>query len=327
MLHQSLLHIIGNTPLVRLPFDTPATVYAKLEYLNPGGSIKDRAALYMIEEAERTGILKPGGTIIEASSGNQGIAAAMIGAIKGYKVIITASKKVSKEKLDAMCAYGAELRLYEPTLHLDNPESYRSKALELHKNTPNSFFINQYFNQWNMDSHYHMLGKEVWRQTDGKLTHFLAAAGSGGTISGAGKYLKEQNPAIRIIGVDAATSYRSTKGNPKPYKIEGMGVDYDSPVLQTQFIDSFVPVDDASALTMLKTLAHTHGFLVGPPSGAVAYAAYELAKTLTHNDTVIALFGDSGRAYLSKEYYTADTIAATHVSPAVQVQPAVQMKE
>lgn len=316
MLYQSLLHVIGNTPLVRLPFDTPAPIYAKLEYLNPGGSIKDRAALYMIEEAERTGILKPGGTIIEASSGNQGIAAALIGKAKGYNVIITASTKVSAEKLNTMRAYGAELRLYEPTLRLDDPESYRSKAYALHQETPNSFFLNQYYNQWNMDAHYHLLGKEIWRQTEGKITHFVAAAGSGGTISGAGKFLKEQNKNVHVIGVDAATSYRSTKGNPKPYKIEGMGVDYDSPVLQTQFIDSFVPVDDYSALAMLKTLAHTHGFLVGPPSGAVAFAAYSLAQTLTPDDMVIALFGDSGRAYLSKEYYMQAESTPIH-SPAI----------
>jgi len=327
MIYQSLLHVIGHTPLVRIPFDVPAPIYAKLEYLNPGGSIKDRAALYMIEEAERTGILKPGGTIIEASSGNQGIAAAMIGAIKGYKVIITASTKVSKEKLDTMQAYGAELILYEPKMRLDDPESYRSKAFALHKNTPNSFFLNQYFNQWNMDAHYHMLGKELWEQTAGKMTHFFAAAGSGGTVSGAGKYLKEKSATIKIIGVDAATSYRSTEGNPKPYKIEGMGVDYDSPVLATEYIDTFATIADAPALDMLKILASRYGFLVGPPSGAVAQAAYEYAKNLTENDMVVMLFGDSGRAYLSKNYYAQSTPAKNIAPYAQDIQPAIQMKE
>lgn len=325
MMYQSLLHAIGHTPLVRIPFDSPAHVYAKLEYLNPGGSIKDRAALYMIEEAERAGILKPGGTIIEASSGNQGISAAMIGAVKGYKVIITASTKVSAEKLATMQAYGAELRLYEPQMHLDHPESYRTKALELHRATPNSFFLNQYFNAWNPEAHYHMLGKELWEQTQGTITHFIAAAGSGGTVSGAGKYLKEHNKNIQVIAVDAATSYRSTQGNPKPYKIEGMGVDYDSPVLHNQFIDSFALVEDAQGLDMLKVLARQYGLLVGPPSGAVAHATQTVAKNLTKNDLVVMLLGDSGRAYLSKNYY-AQTEPEIPVTTIHAVQPTIQVK-
>lgn len=303
MLHSSLLSIIGNTPLVKVNFATPATVYAKLEYLNPGGSIKDRAALFMINEAERKGILTPGGTIIEASSGNQGIAAAMIGAIKGYKVIITVSEKISLEKRATLAAYGATVVVCKACEFLDDPASYHSKAIEIHKSTPNSFMINQYFNPTNAQAHYSHLGPEIWRQTAGALTHFFAAAGSGGTVSGAGKFLKEQNSTLSVHAVDAANSYRSTCGHPQPYSIEGMGVDYETPLLDKAIIDNYHLVHDNQALDMLKNLARNHGLLVGPASGAVAHAAYEYSKTLTPQDTLVMIFGDSGRAYLTKNFY------------------------
>ena len=302
MMHRSLLSAIGNTPLVQVQFDTPATVYAKLEYLNPGGSIKDRAALFMIEEAERQGVLRPGGTIIEASSGNQGISAAMIGAVKGYKVIITVSAKVSEEKKATLRAYGAQLVICEPTASLHDPESYHTKALEIHRATPNSFMLNQYFNHTNALAHYNLLGPEIWKQTEGKVTHFCGAVGSGGTVSGAGKYLKEQK-AITIVGIDAATSYRATNKNPKPYKIEGMGVDFDAPLLDETVIDKFLLAHDENAIAMLKELAHNHGLLVGPASGAVAHCVKEYVKTLSKDDVVVMLFTDSGRAYLTKQFY------------------------
>lgn len=303
MLHNTIISAIGNTPLVKVDFGTPATIYAKLEYLNPGGSIKDRAALYMIEEAERTGLLRPGGTIIEASSGNQGIAAAMIGAVKGYKVIITVSEKVSAEKKATLAAYGVQVIICKPTVNLNDPESYHTKALEIHHATPNSFMLNQYFNRTNAAAHYSMLGPEIWRQTNGKLTHFCGAVGSGGTVSGAGKYLKEQNPAITVIGVDSINSYRATKGHPKPYKIEGMGVDFDAPLLDEKTISEFLLAHDEQAIAMLKELARNHGLLVGPASGAVAHCVKEYSKNLTKNDTVVMVFGDSGRAYLTKNFY------------------------
>ncbi len=303
MMHQNLLSAIGNTPLVRINLGTPPCIYAKLEYLNPGGSIKDRAALFMIEEAERTGLLKPGGTIIEASSGNQGIAAAMIGALKGYKVIITVSEKNSKEKHDTLRAYGVQLVICPPTASLHDPQSYHSRALEIQKSTPNSFMLNQYFNITNAQAHYSVLGPEIWRQTQGTITHFCAAAGSGGTVSGAGKFLKEQNPDIKVIGVDAATSYRSTKGNPQPYKTEGIGVDFDSPLVDMSVINEFLLATDTDTLTMLKELACKHGLLVGPSSGAVAHAVREYSRTLKPDDIVVVIFGDSGRAYLTKNFY------------------------
>jgi cystathionine beta-synthase len=299
----SLLDAIGNTPLVRVPFNTPAKVYAKLEYLNPGGSIKDRAALYMIQEAERLGLLKPGGTLIEASSGNQGIATAMIGAMKGYKVIITVSEKISEEKQKTLQAYGAQLIRCKPTLHLDDGASYHAKAVEIHKNTPNSFMLNQYFNPTNAGAHYSMLGPEIWQQTQGTITHYCAAAGSGGTVSGAGKYLKEQKPDLKVIAVDVPNSYRSTDKNPQPYKLEGIGVDYDTPLLNTAIIDDFFLSGDDESIAMLKTMAREYGLLIGPSSGAVAYAASQIAQNLTEHDTLVMIFGDSGRAYLTKNFY------------------------
>lgn len=308
MIYSDLLHAIGNTPLVRVPFDTPATVYAKLEYLNPGGSVKDRAALFMIEEAERIGLLKPGGTIIEASSGNQGIAAAMIGAIKGYRVIITVSEKVSREKLDAIRAYGAEVILCPATAFIEDPCSYHAVAHRLHQETPNSFMINQYFNEKNREAHFRSLGPELWQQTQGKITHFYAATGTGGTISGAGAYLKQQNPAIHIYGVDAATSFRSTKGNPQPYCLEGIGVDFESPVIDYTVIDKMITVHDEQAITMLARMASHYGFLIGTSSGAVAWAVHEQVRHLQENDIVVMIFGDSGRAYLTRDFYATKPI-------------------
>lgn len=303
MMHNSILSLIGNTPLVRVHFDTPPTIYAKLEYFNPGCSIKDRAALFMIEDAEQRGLLRPGGTIIEASSGNQGISAALIGNLKGYHVIITVSEKVSAEKKAALAAYGAQVVICPATTRLDDPESYHAKAVALHNSLPNSFMLNQYFNYTNQFAHYSMLGPEIWRQTQGALTHFCGAVGTGGTMSGAGKFLKEQNSAIKVVGVDSINSYRATQGNPKPYKIEGMGVDFDAPLLDNNIIDTFLHARDEDAIAMLKELARKQSLLVGPASGAVAHCVREYTKDLKSSDVVVMMFGDSGRAYLTKNFY------------------------
>lgn len=308
MKYKSLLETIGNTPLVHIPFNTSATVLVKLEYLNPGGSIKDRSALFMIEEAERTGILKPGGTIIDASSGNQGIATAMIGALKGYKVIIVIPEKSSKEKLNTIKAYGAEVITCPVTSSLQDPNSYHAKAVTLHKQTPNSFMPNQYFNVSNAEAHYRSLGPEIWEQTEGKITHYFAAAGTGGHVSGTGKYLKEQNPNIKVIACDSVNSWHATKGSPKPYQIEGIGIDFESPVLNKSIIDKIITVSDDHAITMLKTLASRYGLLVGPSSGALAYSALEHIKQLPSDAVCVMVFGDSGRAYLSKNFYQHDVI-------------------
>jgi len=303
MMYKNITHAIGNTPLVHVPFMPHNSYYAKLEYLNPGGSIKDRSALFMIEEAERRGALKPGGTIIEASSGNQGIAAAYIGAAKGYNVIITVSEKVSVEKRTTLEAYGVTVITCPATRLLSDPENYHQRALAIHKATPNSFMLNQYFNPDNARAHYSLLGPELWRQTEGKITHFIGGAGSCGTICGAGKYLKEQNNDINIIAVDSVNSYRTTCGNPQPYVLDGMGIDYDTPLLDPSVVDRFITVKDHDAHAMLKTLARSYGFLVGPASGAVAWAARSIAHELAANACVAMLFGDSGRAYLTKHLY------------------------
>ena len=295
----NLLQAIGNTPLI----EVKPSIYAKLEYLNPGGSVKDRSSLFMIEEAERLGLLKPGGTLVDASSGNQGIATAMIGAAKGYRVIISVSEKISQEKMDTLRAYGAEVVICPATSFLEDPNSYHSKAVEIHKKTANSFMPDQYFNIANREAHYRSLGPEIWRNTEGKITHFVAAAGTGGTISGAGQYLKEKNPDIQIIAVDSNNSYRSTNGNPKPYAVEGMGVDFVSPVLNNKIINRFIEVSDEQAFTTLRELARNYGLLVGPSSGAVAYAGFSLQQELKPHDCAVIIFGDSGRAYLSKKLY------------------------
>ena len=201
---KSLLQSIGDTLLVKIFDESAGTIYAKLEYLNPGGSIKDRSALFMVEWAERQGLLKPGMMLIDASSGNHGISLAMIGAIKGYDVTICCMDKHSKEKIETMKAYGAKVLTFPGTMSLEDPASYHAQALKLQQQTPNSYMPNQYCNPLNSVAHYSHLGPEIWNQTEGKITHFIAAAGTGGTISGAGKYLKEMNPNIKVIGVDAA---------------------------------------------------------------------------------------------------------------------------
>jgi cystathionine beta-synthase len=300
---KTLLHSIGDTKLVKIFEEFPTNIFAKLEYLNPGGSIKDRSAKYMVEWAEQQGLLKPGMTIIDASSGNHGISLAMIGAIKGYKVIICSTQKHSQEKIGSIRALGATVLTFAPTDSLEDPNSYHAQALKLQRETPNSYMPNQYCNPLNSVAHYHDLGPEIWNQTNGKVTHFFAAAGTGGTVSGAGKYLKEMNPNIQVIGVDATNSYRSTNGNPKPYKLEGIGVDSESLVLDNSVIDQFITASDDQGIDMMKNLAHNSGLLVGPSSGAVAYAVHSYAKHLKPNDIAVAIFGDSGRAYLSKNYF------------------------
>ena len=302
-MYQSILDAIGNTPLVKLAIPSEGTIYAKLEYLNPGGSVKDRSALFMVNYAEQNGLLKPGGTLIDASSGNHGIAVAMIGAIKGYKVIITVSEKISKEKYETMKAYGAELVMCPSTTFIDDPLSYHSQALALHKATPNSFMPNQYYNPVNAVAHYSLLGPEIWRQTNGTVTHFFAGAGTTGTVSGVGRYLKEQNPAVKVIALDSINSFRATNGNPKPYKLEGLGMDFETPVFNKAVVDEIMAVSDEDAIATLQRMAHQHGLLIGPSSGATAWAAFEYAPRLKKGDVAVVIFGDSGRAYLTKGFY------------------------
>ena len=297
----NFLDSIGNTPLVKLDFAVAPTILAKLEHLNPGGSIKDRSALFMIKQAEERGMLQPGGTIIEASSGNQGIALAMIGAQRGYQVIITTPNRTSHEKIATLEAYGAKVYVCPDTDDLHDPEGYHAKAEQLHKQIPGSYMPNQYYNTENPRAHYVGTGPEIWQQTDGKLTHCFLATGSCGTISGVGKYLKEQNKNIKIIGVDALTSKLSMPESPKAYKVEGMGVDVITDTLDMSVIDEIIPVDDDAAFAMTRSLAQK-GYLVGISSGAVMSVVLDYAQKLSADDVVVVVFADSGRAYLSKVF-------------------------
>lgn len=299
--YKTVLEMIGNTPLMRLEFDTKPLLLAKLEMLNPGGSLKDRCALYMVEEAERTGLLKPGGTIIEASSGNQGISLAMIGKVKGYNVIITVPDRTAPEKIATLRAYGAEVYVCPNTDTHDDPRNYHTFAEHLTKTIPGAYMPNQYFNKSNPRAHYSTTGPEIWQQTDGTITHFIAGAGSCGTMSGVGRYLKEQNPNIKIIGVDAATSMYSSK-EPKAYNVEGLGIDVISDTFDQQVVDEILPITDGDAFAMTKKLAMNHGFLVGISTGAVMHVALEYCKKLKETDVVVILFADSGRNYLSKVF-------------------------
>lgn len=297
--YKKILELIGNTPIAKLELDTPCTLLAKLDYLNPGGSVKDRTALYMIEEAQRTGQLKPGGTIIEASSGNQGIALAMIGVIKGYKVIITVPERTSSEKVATLRAYGAEVIVCRDINGTEGVSNYHTKAEELLKTIPDAFMPNQYFNIANVHAHYNSTGPEIWQQTAGTVTHAIFAMGSCGTISGAGRYLKEKNPNIKIIGVDSVHSKLSSP-TPKAYRSEGIGVDVISDTLDRSAIDQIFTIEDDDAFNTAKDLAKKHGLLVGISSGAVMHIALQYAKQLKKEDVLVVMLADSGRAYLSK---------------------------
>jgi cystathionine beta-synthase len=257
----------------------------------------------MVEQAEAEGRLRPGGTIVEASSGNQGLALAMVGAVKGYRVIITVKAKVSTEKRQAIEAYGAEVVACSGVDDHDDPTNYYARAIQITRETPGAVFMDQHYNLANPEAHYRGLGPELWRQTAGRITHYIAAAGTGGQVSGAGHYLKEQNPGVRVIAVDAATSWHATGGQPEPYRLEGIGLDFETECLNEAVVDEFVPVSDEQGLGMLRELATGHGLLVGPSSGAVAYAARRIARDLKPGDLAVAVFSDSGRAYLSKNYY------------------------
>lgn len=297
----SILDCIGNTPLARLDIETIPTLLAKLEYLNPGGSIKDRSALFMIEDAEKKGLLKPGGTIVEASSGNQGIALAMIGAVKKYRVIITVPDRTSLEKITTLRAYGAKVYICPDTDSLEDQHSYHNKAKELAKQIPHSFMPNQYYNVLNPEAHYRTTGPEIWRQTQGKVTHVFCAMGSCGTISGIGRYLKEKNKEIKIIGIDAETSTLSSS-NPKAYEAEGIGVDIISDTLNREVIDEIVTISDTDCFASMRFFAKHYGLLVGISSGAVLHVARKRAQKLEPSDVVVVILADSGRAYLSKVF-------------------------
>ncbi len=319
IVYKTLLQHIGKTPIAKLEFDVKPTLLAKLEFMNPGGSVKDRSALFMIEQAEKNGDLKPGGTIVEASSGNQGIALAMIGALKGYKVIITVPDRTAAEKVAILRAYGAEVCVCPNTDDLHDPRGYHAKAEHFLHSIPGAYMPNQYFNKSNPLAHYTTTGPEIWEQTQGTVTHVILGAGSCGTISGVGRYLKEQNPNVKIIGVDAATSAYSSK-NPKAYNVEGLGIDVITDTFDQAVVDKIIPISDEDAFSSTRKLATEHGLLVGISSGAVMHVALEYCKKLTEQDVVVVILADSGKNYLSKVFVTqTNKTASEKISPTKQV--------
>ncbi len=308
-----LLNTVGNTPLVKLQNINPyphIEIYVKLEFFNPSGSIKDRIVKHIIENAEVNGLLKPGGTIVENTSGNTGAAVAMIAAIKGYKAILTMPDKVSKEKQDALKAFGAEIVVTPTSAPPDSPEHYVNTAKRIAEEIPNSFRVNQYNNLKNSEAHYLSTGPEIWRQTDEKVTHFVAAGSTGGTISGVGKYLKEKNPDIQIIMPDPIGSiyfdYFKTgkikKDGNCNYQVEGVGEDHLAHSMNFSIIDDMYQFNDNDAFTMARRLAREEGIFGGGTGGANVWGALKLAKNLKNPAVIVTVIPDSGVKYLSKFY-------------------------
>ena len=307
---ENVLGILGNTPLVRLDrfFPGPATLAAKLEYFNPGGSVKDRIGLAMIEAAEEAGDLAPGDTIVEPTSGNTGLGLAMAATLKGYRLVCTVTDKVPLEKITLLEAYGAEVVVCPAEVDPEDPSSYY-KTAERIRDERGAFLPYQYYNQANPEAHYRSTGPEIWQQTDGRITHWVAGIGTGGTISGVSRYLKEQNPDIRTIGVDPVGSvYRyfkecgelPPKDQIRPYLIDGIGEDLLPESVWMDAIDEVITVDDRSAYKAVFDLSHGEAIFTGSSGGAAAVAARQIAEPLAEDALVVTLFPDSGERYLSK---------------------------
>jgi cystathionine beta-synthase len=299
----SILEVVGTTPLVRLSRvgrDLKATLLAKLEHLNPGGSVKDRIGLGMVLDAERRGLLKPGGTIVEPSSGNTGVGLALVAAIRGYRLVVTMPDKMSQEKRDLLRAYGAEVVICPTAVAPESPQSYYKVAERLAKELPGGFMPGQYWNQQNVAAHYRSTGPELWAQTEGKITHFVLGIGTGGTVTGAGRYLKEQDPRIQIVGADPEGSIYT--GDVHPYKTEGIGEDFWPGTFDPKIVDRWVRVSDRDTFLTARRITREEGILAGVSSGTAMFAALEVARDLDETALVVVLLPDSGKSYLSKLY-------------------------
>jgi cystathionine beta-synthase len=311
--YHNILKTIGNTPLVkinRITRDLPCDVYAKVETVNPGNSIKDRMALKMIEDAEKAGLLKPGGTIVEGTSGNTGMGLAIAAVIKGYKCIFTTTDKQSKEKVDALKAFGAEVIVCPTDVEPEDPRSYYSVSSRLAKEIPNAWKPNQYDNLSNSQAHYEQTGPEIWDQTEGKITHLVVGVGTGGTICGTGKYLKEKNPAIQVLGIDTYGSvfkkYKETgifdKNEIYPYITEGIGEDFLPANVDFSIIDYFEKVTDKDAAVMTRRIPREEGIFVGNSAGSAMAGLMQMSGRFKKGDVVVVIFHDHGTRYLGKMF-------------------------
>ncbi|MGA4687626.1 MULTISPECIES: cystathionine beta-synthase [Micromonospora] len=301
--YDNVVELIGNTPLVRLRNVTEgiqATVLAKVEYVNPGGSVKDRIALRMVEDAEKAGILRPGGTIVEPTSGNTGVGLALVAQLKGYRCVFVCPDKVSQDKQDVLRAYGAEVVVCPTAVAPEDPRSYYNVSDRLAREIPGAWKPNQYSNPANPRSHYETTGPELWRQTEGRITHFVAGVGTGGTISGIGRYLKEASEGrVKVIGADPEGSVYSG-GTGRPYLVEGVGEDFWPETYDRGIADEIVEVSDKESFEMTRRLAREEGLLVGGSCGMAVVGALEVARKAGPDDVIVVLLPDGGRGYLSK---------------------------